>query len=77
MDVEGQSWRRVRVLSSQQDITVWNSSEVVSAVYRVSQIRYITTFGRWKKNFVALDCERTLLSELPLLVGEVSANFCG
>jgi hypothetical protein len=43
--------------------------------YRISGERYICLHNN--SNSVALVRERTLLTERPPLVGEVSANFCG
>jgi hypothetical protein len=42
---------------------------------RDSSVSHVTTFCG-KNNSVALVRERTVLTERPLLVGEVSVNFC-
>jgi hypothetical protein len=43
----------------------------------VSSTRYATPLGLKKDNSVALVRLQTLLTEVPPLVGEVNANFCG
>jgi hypothetical protein len=59
-------------------------AEIGSGIQKLVRTGYARTQREWRlhnnsdiNNSVALVRERTILTERPPLVGEVSANFCG
>ena len=50
---------------------------VIMGAYKIGLLAIYVTKKHTKLNSVALVRERTIPTERPPLVGEVSANFCG
>jgi hypothetical protein len=65
-------WLKIRDVRIETSWQIFMAS--INHVYHVIYIRITETK---KLNSVALVCKRTIPTERPPLVGEVSANFCG
>jgi hypothetical protein len=65
--------RQLKRIFSQAPCVIWHSANLNLSVRN----QIINRLNKNKTKLVAWVHERTILTERPLLVGEVSANFCG